>query len=298
MHPANVDIDGAVEGIVGKDGDDAEMVEPGTDGLDQFRCRAQQHDVVNEFHGRGGDIVDIDHFHAQIICFCPQSVSQIVGDIAQQQAGGMRGRFKTGAERVIVVGIGMCADDPGRSARLEAGAIFELISGSDTGPRFGQGAFGITGGWLHGDEIVAVIAIEDALVDHVVLRQTALDFVAIGVAYAIDEDVSLDGESVSDIVLVPQVFADSDHRHSDLVAEHDRVVLHAAVNAGMLFTQADDFDVGEAEAGGVVAHQQFVRAVLGDGYLAEFTILAQIIQSGAVKMPFLLSFWQWRYRRF
>ncbi len=106
-----------------------------------------------------------------------------------------------------------------------------------------------------------MVTVEDTLIDHGILRQPALDLVAIGVAHAIHEDVGLDDETISHLILVAQVLAHADDGHGHLVAEHYRIGLHITVDAGVLLTQAEDLDVGEAQAAGIVAHQQFIGAV-------------------------------------
>jgi hypothetical protein len=115
-------------------------------------------------------------------------------------------------------------------------------------------------GGLYGDEIVAVVAVQDALVQTVILRQPALDFVSVGVADPVDEDVGLDDKAVTGPVLAAQVFAHLDDGHTDFVAQYDRVGLHVAVDAGMVLPQFDHLGVREAQADGGVAYQQLIRA--------------------------------------
>ncbi len=93
------------------------------------------------------------------------------------------------------------ANDPGKAARLEPGAVLQLVSGNDAGPWLGQGALSIAGVWLDRDQIVTVVAVEDALVNHIVLRKPPLDLVAVGHAHAAQVDVSLDDVAFADVIL-------------------------------------------------------------------------------------------------
>ncbi len=130
----------------------------------------------------------------------------------------MGGSFEAGAKRVIVVRVGVRADDPGHTSGLEAGAVLELVGGGDAGPGLGEGALGVARGGLHRDQVVAVVAVENALVDDIELREPALNLVAVGVADAIDEHVRLNRVPVPNLVLILQVLAHADNGHGDLVA--------------------------------------------------------------------------------
>ena len=114
------------------------------------------------------------------------------------------------------------ADDPHRAAVAGRGAVVQLVRGDDARPRFGEGGFGVAGFCLlDGDEVVAVVAVEHALVDDGVFGKAAVDFVAVGAVFAVVEDVGLDDEAVADLVLVLQVLADGHDGDAHFVAQHD-----------------------------------------------------------------------------
>ena len=281
---ANVHVDFAAKRSVSQQRDDAKICQPRADCFDQLRIRAEQHDVVHLFHRRRGDIDTVDHLNTQRGSLLFQPAGKAGRHIAQQQAAWVKLVVEAVADGVVV-SPACIAQNPRRAARLEAGAIGQSVGGSDAGPRFGQRALDVASRWLHGDQVVAVVAVEDALVDDVVARQPALDFIAIGVANVIHEDVRLDGEAVADVVLVAQVLAHTDHRHRDLVAQCDRVGVHVAVDARVLFAQLDDLDVGEAQPAGIVAHQQLVRAVGREGDVDGVAVQPEVFKASAVERP-------------
>ena len=88
-----------------------------------------------------------------------------------------------------------------------------------------------------------MIAVQNALVNHVIKRETTLDLITVSVTNPIHKDISLDNKAITRLVLIFQVFTNAYHGHCHFMPQHDRVFLHIAVDAGMVFTLANDFDV-------------------------------------------------------
>ena len=174
------------------------------------------------------------------------------------------------------------ANDPGCAARLEPGAVLQLVGGNNAGPWLGQGTLSVAGVWLDRDQIVTVVTVEDASVDHIVLRKPPLDLVAVGHAHTAQVDVGLDDVAVADVILVLQVLAYADDGHRHLVAQYHRIRLHVPVDARVVFAIADDFGVREAEAYRIVARQQFIGAVLWHRNLDQLAIAPQVLEAFAI----------------
>ena len=284
VHAADVHVDLAAQRLCPQQRDHAEVGQVRADPLDQVGVGVQQHDVVDGGDGRMGQIVHVEHFHAQRGCLLAQGSVEGRRHVAQQQPRRMTALIQAGADGVVV-GAFAAANDPRRAAWLEHGAIGQAIGRGDAGPRLGQRALHVAGAGLDGEEVVAAVAGQHPLVDDIVQRQAALDLVAVGVAHAVHEHIGLDGEAVADVILLAQVFAHADHGHGDFVAQRDRVGAHVAVDARVLLAQSDDFDVGEAQPAGVVAHQQLARPVGGHGYVDGLLVQPQVVEAGAVQRP-------------
>ena len=100
-----------------------------------------------------------------------------------------------------------------------------------------------------------MVALEHSLVNHVVLGQSTLDLVTVGIVHAAYIDVGLDDETIAHAILMAQVLAHTDDSENHFVTQHHRVGLHIAVDARVLLAQPDDLDVRKAQPTGVVTHQ-------------------------------------------
>ena len=292
MDASHVHAHPARHGLVGHDAHDAIVRQQRAGRLDHVGVGAQHEDVVHAA-GRqlgdrpvllGGQAVALDQLDAQLSGLLDDPGGKGGGHVGQDHPGRMRALVKPGAD---LVGLPRQrgANDPGHAPLLERRAVAQLIGGNDAGPGLGQRALGVAGAGPDGEQIVAVVAVEDALVDDPVLGQAALDHVAIGIVDAVLVDVGLDDKALPGLILVAQVLADLDHGHADLMPQDHGIASHVLENAGVFLPLLDHLDVREAEPHRVVADQQLVRAGPGHGHLDRAALPAQVLEPRAVQGP-------------
>ena len=145
-------------------------------------------------------------------------------------------------------------------------AVGVLVGRHDAGPRLHQGGLHIAGAFCQGQQIAALVALQDFFRYHAVLGHAAVELVAVGGVRAPVIHVGLHDEPLPDLKLACEVLPHPSHGQGDLVSHNDRVRVHVPpLQTRVLRAEIDDLDVGEADAAGVVPHQQLVRAVGGQG---------------------------------
>ncbi len=178
------------------------------------------------------------------------------------------------------------ANDGDGAAGLDRAAGLHAVGADDARPRLREGGLGVADALGDRDEVAAVITLEDGLRDLHELLEAAVEGVAEREALAVVVDIGLHDEAVADGELALAVGADLHDRQRDLMAEDDRIVLEvAAGDARVLRAEAQHLDIGEAQAAGVHAGEQFIGRDLGHRPLHGLAVLAEVLEAGAIERP-------------
>ena len=117
-----------------------------------------------------------------------------------------------------------------------------------------------------------------------------------GIRYALSlvPYVGLYDETGSDGVLAAQVLANCNHSHARLVAGNDGVGGQIASNQpGVFRPQRDLFHIRVAEAHGIVAYEQLIRARGWQRPADQVPVATELIQSGPIERPGQMHLWKW-----
>jgi len=188
--------------------------------------------------------------------------------------------------RAEAVAAALTADDGHHAAVLDRPARLDAEGAHHAGPRLRQRRFGVADVVGDGDQVAAIVAIEDRRADADELLQTTVQYVAEGHRLTLVVDLGLHHEAVADRVVIAPVLADLHDGQRDLVAEDHRVVGEiAAGDTRVLRSQPDHLDVAEAQAAGIDARQQVVGADLGHLPRERPAIAAEVFEADAVEWP-------------
>ncbi|OPZ81994.1 MAG: hypothetical protein BWY76_02847 [bacterium ADurb.Bin429] len=177
------------------------------------------------------------------------------------------------------------ADHQTSTAVFHVLAITQHVGVHHAGPWFGERRFGVGGIVGDGNEITAIVAIQNLLVDHLILGKGTGIGVSVGTGDAVDVDICLHHEALADFKLPFQLLAHLHHGDDGLVAHNNRVYSDVALDAHMIAALQDDLDIAEAQSVGITAHQQLIRAGRGHVMLHRPSVLPKVLEADAVKEP-------------
>ena len=106
------------------------------------------------------------------------------------------------ADRVRTIADVGATHDPERAAGLNSRSVFEFVCRGDAGPRLGQRTLRVPRARLDGQQVVAVVAIENRLGDAGVFREPALKHISVRKILSILVDVGLDDKTIARPVLI------------------------------------------------------------------------------------------------
>ncbi len=245
--------------------DAAPLEQAGRGGNQVCRRRPQQDDIVGAL---GDDLqapsgkrrrvqpVAFGDRDAQLSGFPFQPFGQGGWDVAQEDAGRVGSRFQAARQPVFLASGSGRPNHPGCPARLQRGAVIQVIGGVDTCPGLGEGGFGIAGFLLHRKQVAAPVASQNFVPQHGILRKPALESVTISHIAPVEKDIGLEGIALAGFELLLQVGADAHHGDRKLMPQHNRLAGQIpAGDARVGAADLDHLDVRKAQAARVVPDQ-------------------------------------------
>jgi hypothetical protein len=134
-------------------------------------------------------------------------------------------------------------------------------------------------------EVASRVAVQHRLAEDRVLRVAAVQRVADRLYPPVHIHIRLHDIPLADLKPPLQRLADLHDRAADFVPHHGGMRAQVAGDFGVRLAQAQDFQVAEADADGVDAHENLVRRGLGQGQAFGLAVAPQILQPRAVQVP-------------
>ena len=167
------------------------------------------------------------------------------------------------------------------------------VGSLDACPWLREGSSGVPDFVGDGDDVGAIISVENLSADHVVLNETTWDRVAVRRADPVDVNVGLYRETLPRRIGIDKIGADIDDGDAHLVSKASRFGREIApIELGVVAALFDELHIGEAEADRIDTNEELVVCRLGDVHRLGTAFAPNTLNTLAVGVPPKIRLWE------